>query len=78
MMEEVRSMTSIPDQLAISSTLAIVPFQKRTSLWVTTPLEKILVGMTWALKGMLGKTMRMTQSVLRLAFTQLALRAVST
>jgi hypothetical protein len=75
MMEEVKSTASNPDLLAISSTLTIAPSQKRTSLWVTTPLATILAGMTWAL-GMLGKTVRMASMMLRPAITQLGPKAV--
>ena len=70
MTEEVRPMASNP--LAISPTLAIAPSQKRTSSWVTTPLEMILVGMTWALE----KTARMALMMRRLAITRLAPRVI--
>ena len=70
MTEEVRPMAS--NLLAISPTLAIAPSQKRTSSWVTTPLEMILVGMTWALE----KTARMALMMRRLAITRLAPRVI--
>jgi len=76
--EVMRLMASNPIRLATSSTLAIAPSQKRISLWVITPSETILVGMTWVPRDMSAKMVRMAQPMLRLAFVQLAPTAADT
>ena len=43
---EMKSMASNPVRMAIPSAVALVPSQKRTSLWVTTTSETILVETT--------------------------------
>jgi hypothetical protein len=76
--EVMKLMASDLDRLATLSILVMVPSQKRTSLWVTTRSETTLVGMTWVPEGLVARTMRMAQSMRRLALAQLAQTAVDT
>lgn len=78
MTEVMRLMASNPVRVVTSSTLAMAPYQKRTSLWVTMPSETILVGMIWVLESILVKMARMAQPMPRQALAQLAPMAADT